>query len=120
MAGLAPTYKNVAAFKSALSSALLDSRDDYLKHVKYATLLDPSPYPKHPSSASMIFAQHFNVVQSRHECPECGEAYTLKHKKDSDGNVRWIWRGPRYLGSRRLISTRIKWKLRARESRRCV
>ena len=96
MAGLAPVFDNVRAFKQALRVATFDTREEYLKIIKFGTIKETKPYPESPTTAVIIFAQHFGLVETKHYCAYCGAEFDMKTKKGGDREIRWSWRGPRY------------------------
>ena len=62
-----PDLMNKLADGKALGQASFDSCDEYLQ-VKYAKLVDPSPFPTHPTTVALILAQNFELVGKRDRC----------------------------------------------------
>lgn len=62
--------------------------DHILYKVKWARLMDTTPYPDTENLKGMFFAMHVGILQTSHACRVCGHDYHITYRRDRD---TWEW-----------------------------
>ena len=81
-------YADMRAFHRILNVEEIASRADCLYKVKWATLLDTTPYPDTENLKGVLFAMHVGILQTSHACRVCGHDYHTTYRRDRD---TWEW-----------------------------
>ena len=81
-------YADMRAFHRILNVEEVTSRADCLYKVKWATLLDTTPYPDTENLKGVLFAMHVGILQTSHACRVCGHDYHTTYRRDRD---TWEW-----------------------------
>ena len=102
---MAASYAVVDAFRVALKRVRFDNREDFLRHVKLATVHD-TPYPSADIALAVTFCQTFGLLPASHECEECGGEFTFL-VEGSCNRCRLRWHGPCVYGCDSCLRRRV-------------
>ena len=74
-------YATIADYKNTLQNLKQFTREDFLRYVKFATIVDIAPFDSHEGLLEIMFLEAFDLRRSEYGCPQCGRAFELKQHR---------------------------------------